>query len=281
MTSRKDLRICALLGLRRYCVRGKQQPVSQRDRLGWLRELGRHGSRQRQAPEAFFVYHEGHGLIVLASGFAKRVDEKVATLHFSAFDAELIVLTRVRQIIRVSNSSVLPIAVCRLQGRLETLGCATQRCSWPDSGYMTSVFGGMWNSAVFLREGGPRILHVPLVSGSLHVRRVAHASLVVLRCVCSFPLVLRGRAMAGGTFRRSRRYTGMSSGRPKSTGILAVAGPPGRLYWGARLSTSPANHRCTVPPTGCVHSDALWCGQCTRWPVLYFLMGSTLRRPWC
>ena len=110
---------------------------------------------------------------MLASGFAKRVDEKVATLHFPAFDAELIVLTCVRQIIQVSNSSVLPIAVSRLQGRLENLGCATQRYSWPDSGYMTSVFGGMWNSAVFLREGGPRILHVPLVSGSLHVRRVA------------------------------------------------------------------------------------------------------------
>ena len=37
--------------------------------------------------------------------------------------------------------------------------------------------------------------------------------------MCSFPLVLRGRAMARGTFRRSRRYTGMSSGRPKSAGI--------------------------------------------------------------
>ena len=155
---------------------------------------------------------------MLASGFAKRVDEKVATLHFPAIDAELIVLACVRQIIQVSNSSVLPIAVCRLQDRLENLGCATQRC-WPDSGYMTSVFGGMWNSAVFLREGGPRILHVSLVSGSLHVRRVAHSSLVILRCVCSFPLVLRGRAMAGGTFRRSRRYTDIFSGRPKSTGI--------------------------------------------------------------
>ena len=37
-----------------------------------------------------------------------------------------------------------------------------------------------------------------------------------------------------------------------------------------------------LPPTiaarsrrlGCVHSDALWCGQCTRWLVLYFLKGS-------
>ena len=140
-------------------------------------------------------------------------------MHFTAFDAELIVLTCVRQIIQMSNSSVLPIAVCRFRRRLENLGCATQRCSWPDSGYMTSVFGGMWNSVVFLREGGPRILHVSLVSGSLQVRRVAHASLVILRCVCSFPLVLRGRVMAGGTLRRSRRHTSMSSGRPKSTEI--------------------------------------------------------------
>ena len=60
------------------------------------------------------------------------------------------------------------------------------------------------NSAVFLRGGGPPILHVPLVSGSLLVRRVAHASLVILRCVCSFPLVPSacGRVMAGDTFRR-------------------------------------------------------------------------------
>ena len=60
---------------------------------------------------------------------------------------------------------------------------------------------------------------------------------------------------------------------------LAIAGPPGRQYWGARMSTSAANRRFTIPPTGCVHLDALWCGLCTRWPVPYFLTGSTLRRP--
>ena len=53
---------------------------------------------------------------------------------------------------------------------------------------------------------------------------------------------------------------------------------PGATILGGETPTSSANHRCTVPPTGCVHPDAL-CVD--RWLVLFFLTGSTLRRPWC
>ena len=59
---------------------------------------------------------------------------------------------------------------------------------------------------------------------------------------------------------------------------MAVAGPPGRQYWGASTSTSSANHRFSVPPTGSVHRDASCCGQCTRWLVQNFQTGTALRR---
>ena len=50
---------------------------------------------------------------------------------------------------------------------------------------------------------------------------------------------------------------------------LAIAGPPGRQYWG----------RECLPLLPTIALDSLWCGLCTRWPVPYFLTGSTLRRP--
>ena len=60
---------------------------------------------------------------------------------------------------------------------------------------------------------------------------------------------------------------------------------PGRQYLGASRTTFTVNHPVSVPPTGCVHRDAFWCGQCTRWQVLYVRTGSlsglqftTLRR---
>ena len=60
---------------------------------------------------------------------------------------------------------------------------------------------------------------------------------------------------------------------------------PGATNWEAGFSTSPVNHPVSVPPTGCVHRDAFWCGQCTRWQVLCVRTGSlsclqftTLRR---
>ena len=49
------------------------------------------------------------------------------------------------------------------------------------------------------------------------------------------------------------------------------------------FSTSPVNHPVSVRLRAC---DAVWCGQCTRWQVLYVRTGSlsclqyaTLRRP--
>ena len=47
---------------------------------------------------------------------------------------------------------------------------------------------------------------------------------------------------------------------------------PGATILGARFFTSSANHPVSVPPTGRELSDASWCGQCTRWQVLYSLM---------
>ena len=47
---------------------------------------------------------------------------------------------------------------------------------------------------------------------------------------------------------------------------------PGATILGARFSTSSANHPVSVPPTGPELADASWCGQCTRWQVLYSLM---------
>ena len=46
---------------------------------------------------------------------------------------------------------------------------------------------------------------------------------------------------------------------------------------GARSCTSAANHRSPVPLTGSVHRDGSCCGQCTRWRILHFLTGATLR----
>ena len=50
----------------------------------------------------------------------------------------------------------------------------------------------------------------------------------------------------------------------------------------------PSTIPCLSPPTGYVHRDAFWCGQCTRWQVLCVQAGSfsclqytTLRRPCC
>ena len=54
---------------------------------------------------------------------------------------------------------------------------------------------------------------------------------------------------------------------------LAIAGSPGRQYWGSRSCTPSADHPVPVPPTGPELSDASWCGQCTRWQVVYILMG--------
>ena len=52
------------------------------------------------------------------------------------------------------------------------------------------------------------------------------------------------------------------------------------------FASSSANHHLLVPPTGCVHRDALWCGQCAGWQIQYFQTGSffglqcsTSRRP--
>ena len=89
-----------------------------------------------------------------------------------------------------------------------------------------------------------------------------------LQCSGTLVLCIKGHASAG------HRVVCIAMDQ-----MVAIAGPPGRQYWGARMSTSAANHRFTIPPTGCVHLDALWCGLCTRWPVPYFLTGSTLRRP--
>ena len=52
---------------------------------------------------------------------------------------------------------------------------------------------------------------------------------------------------------------------------------PGATTLGRRV-TSSANHHLLVPPTGCLHRDALWCGQCRRWKIQYFQTGMTLRR---
>ena len=59
---------------------------------------------------------------------------------------------------------------------------------------------------------------------------------------------------------------------------MAIAGLPGRQYWGARLCTSSANHRLLGPPTGPERRDESCCRQCTRWQVQYSQTGVTLRR---
>ena len=57
-----------------------------------------------------FVSSVSHGMIGLASRLAERIDEKVANLHFPAFNAELIVFTCIRQILQVSRLNVLSMA---------------------------------------------------------------------------------------------------------------------------------------------------------------------------
>ena len=127
---------------------------------------------------------------------------------------------------------------------------------------------------------------------------VAVARLVGCRC---FWLVCPWRWFVGLCFdcfpfwgrrpvdRHFCRYSPLSSGtsvpctrNPKSAGQFFVnfvmglmVGDrrfPGATILGARFSTSSANHPVSVPPTGPEHSDASWCGQCTSWQFLYFLM---------
>ena len=50
------------------CARRKHWTLQQRDRLGWLRGLGRHDSRQHQASRGPFRLPHIHRVIVLASG---------------------------------------------------------------------------------------------------------------------------------------------------------------------------------------------------------------------
>ena len=49
-----------------------------------------------------------------------------------------------------------------------------------------------------------------------------------------------------------------------------------------RFVTGPmvvyGDHRLLVPPTSCLHRDALRCGQCTRWQIQDFQTGSFSRR---
>ena len=49
---------------------------------------------------------------------------------------------------------------------------------------------------------------------------------------------------------------------------------PGATILGARSCTPSANHPVSVPPTGPEHSDASFCGQCTRLQVVHIQMGS-------
>ena len=51
----------------------------------------------------------------------------------------------------------------------------------------------------------------------------------------------------------------------------------GATILGSRSFTPSANHPVSVPLTGPEHSDASWCGQCTRWQVVYTQMGSCSR----
>ena len=51
---------------------------------------------------------------------------------------------------------------------------------------------------------------------------------------------------------------------------------PGRQYWGRDHQPLPPTN-VSFPPTGREHSDASWCGQCTRWQVVYIQTGSFSR----
>ena len=56
---------------------------------------------------------------------------------------------------------------------------------------------------------------------------------------------------------------------------MAIAGPPGRQYWGGRFSTSSANHPWSVPPTGSEHRDGFSSGFVLG---LRFALPEALRR---
>ena len=84
-------------------------------------------------------------------------------------------------------------------------------------------------------------------------------------------------------------------------GWLAIAGPPGRLYWGGVLEYLFCQPSHFVPPTNPVLRDGWSCGLCTSWPasrevpccgrhfllprrcgdVIFLRPSSTLRRPFC
>ena len=81
----------------------------------------------------------------------------------------------------------------------------------------------------------------------------------------------------GGTYRSVHR-DGISLRK-------AIAGPPGRNYWGRRLSTSSACHHLCVSPTGPVLRDGLGSlvvSPCVMWTVYEmacFQRGELLRQP--
>ena len=90
------------------CVRWKLRALSQRDRLGWLRVLGRQESPQVHALEDYFVFSVWHITIVPSYGrvhklgcankkgvylLPEQLDEEVTTPHFTALGAALTVFS--------------------------------------------------------------------------------------------------------------------------------------------------------------------------------------------
>ena len=53
--------------------------------------------------------------------------------------------------------------------------------------------------------------------------------------------------------------------------------PPGASILGVEVVYVLRQPSLTGPPTGPEHSDASWCGQCTRWQVVYIQTGSFSR----
>ena len=80
-----------------------------------------------------------------------------------------------------------------------------------------------------------------------------------------------------GSLHQEPRVGGTLGALRDGSGGLRSPVPRGDNSGGRGRVLPPPTIPCRVPPTGCVHRGAFWCGQSTRWQVLYVRTGSLSR----
>ena len=148
-------------------------------------------------------------------------------------------------------------------GRFFFLGLPSRQCVC-----LSSCRGHGSPGSLFARCPGPS---VALSSVALSLGAFGVLFLLVGAVPEGYILQLARRFLRRSGSVHHKHRVGGTHGRDGSDGWRSPV--PRGQYWGARSCTSSANHRLQVPPTDSEHRDGSFCGQCTRWVVLYFLDG--------